>query len=427
MLLFLLLTPLIGIFFLITNLFFNSNNTHMYKSISLLVSLFNLILSLFIFIFFDYSFNQYQFVQEHHEINGFNFYLGIDETLLLAVFLVLDVFLFYIFFESILPPLFLLIGIYGSSNKVRASFYLFLYTLLGSLFLLLSILSMNSIMGTTDFDGLYKTNFNYNTQLFLFYGIFIAFASPLGGSIILAAIVLKLSLYGILRLILPLLPKASMNYTYIVYIIGVITIIYASFSTLRTIDIKELIAYSSVSHASVYLLGLFSNSIQGIEGGIVLGLAHGFVSSGLFICAGGILYDRSSTRLITFYRGITQLMPLFSIFFFILCLSNAGTPLSLNFIGEFLSLYGTFERLPLLGIFASSSIVFSAAYTIYMYNRIAFGGKYSKYFVINIPDLNQREFIILLTLVIFTVILGVYPSIILDGLHYSVSLLIYRS
>jgi NADH-ubiquinone oxidoreductase chain 4 len=249
--------------------------------------------------------------------------------------------------------------------------------------------------------------------------------SPLGGSILLAAIVLKLSLYGIIRLMLPILPKASVYCTYIVYTIAVITIIYASFSTLRTIDIKELIAYSSVSHAAVYLLGVFSNSIQGIEGSISLGLAHGFVSSGLFICAGGILYDRSSTRLITFYRGMTQIMPLFSILFFILCLSNAGTPLSLNFIGEFLSLYGAFEKLPLLGAMASSSIVLSGAYTIYMFNRISFGGKYSKLFKVNVPDLNKREFFILLVLVLYTVILGIYPIPILDGLHYSVSSLIY--
>jgi NADH-ubiquinone oxidoreductase chain 4 len=249
--------------------------------------------------------------------------------------------------------------------------------------------------------------------------------SPLGGSIILAAIVLKLSLYGILRLILPILPKASLEYTYIIYLIGVITIIYASFSTLRTIDVKELIAYSSVSHAAVYLLGVFSNTIQGIEGGIILGLAHGFVSSGLFICAGGILYDRSSTRLITFYRGMAQIMPLFSILFFILSLGNCGAPLTLNFIGEFMSLYGVFERLPLLGVLASSSIVFSAAYTIYMFNRIAFAGALSKYFSVNIPDLNKREFYILLTLVIFTVGFGIYPAPILDGLHYSTSSLIY--
>ena len=486
LLLLLLIVPLIGIFFISTGISYDMTdlNIKRIKMIGLTTSIINLIISLIIYTLFDFSNKQFQFVQEFHQVNYFDFYLGVDglsiyfillttiimpisllsnwssitenirsfiiiilllETLLLAVFLVLDILLFYIFFESILPPLFILIGLYGSSNRVRASFFLFLYTLLGSLFLLLSIITMSSIMGTTDFDALYKVNYNYSTQLFLFYGIFIAFAvktptiflntwllkahveSPLSGSIILAGIVLKLSLYGILRLILPLLPKASINYTYIVYLIGVITIIYASLSTLRTIDIKELIAYSSVSHAAVYLLGVFSNTIQGIEGGIALGLAHGFVSSGLFICAGGVLYDRSSTRLITYYRGIAQIMPLFSILFFILCLGNCGVPLTLNFVGEFMSLYGVFERLPLLGILASSSIVFSAGYTIFMFNRIAFAGSFSKYFMFNIPDLNKREFYLLLILVIFTIIFGIYPSFILDGLHYSVSSLIYAN
>jgi NADH-ubiquinone oxidoreductase chain 4 len=249
--------------------------------------------------------------------------------------------------------------------------------------------------------------------------------SPLGGSIVLAGIVLKLSLYGIFRLILPILPKSSLNYTYLVYMIGVITIIYASFSTLRTIDIKELIAYSSVSHAAVYLIGVFSNTIQGIEGGILLGLAHGFVSSGLFICAGGVLYDRSGTRLIYFYKGIAQTMPLFSILFFILSLGNCGVPLTLNFVGEFMSLYGVFERLPLLGVMASSSIILSAAYTIYMFNRISFGGSFSKFFTENIIDVTKREFFLLFILVFITVIFGIYPSFILDGLHYSVTSLIF--
>ena len=224
-----------------------------------------------------------------------------------------------------------------------------------------------------------------------------------------------------------MLPKASLDYTYIVYLIGVITIIYASINTLRTIDVKELIAYSSVCHAAVYLLGVFSNTITGIEGGIILGLAHGFVSSGLFICVGGVLYDRSHTRLITYYRGIAQVMPLFSIVFFILSLGNAGTPLTLNFVGEFMSLYGTFERLPILGALSSSSIVFSAAYTIYMFNRICFAGTYSKFLKFNVPDLNKREFYILFTLVVLTVILGVYPSPILYGLHYNASCLIYQT
>lgn len=482
----LLLIPILGIFVISTGISYelSSLNIKRIKTIALSTSIINLFISLLVFMLFDFSDNQFQFVQEYHEISSYDFYLGLDglsiyfvllttiiipiallsnwnsinynvrsfviivlllETLLLAVFLVLDILLFYIFFESILPPLFILIGLFGSSNKVRASFYFFLYTLLGSLFLLLSILTMSSIMGTTDFDALYKTNFNYSTQLFLFYGIFIAFAvktptiflnswllkahveSPLGGSVILAAIVLKLSLYGVFRLILPLLPKASLDYTYIIYLIGVITIIYASLSTLRTIDVKELIAYSSVSHAAVYLIGIFSNTIQGIEGGIALGLAHGFVSSGLFICVGGVLYDRSGTRLISFYRGIAQVMPLFSILFFILSLGNCGVPLTLNFVGEFMSLYGVFERLPLLGVFASSSIVLSAAYTIYMFNRIAFGGSFSKFFEANINDVNKREFFILLTLVVFTVVLGIYPAPILDGLHYSVSSLIYSN
>ncbi|CAF3467953.1 unnamed protein product [Fusarium graminearum] len=240
---------------------------------------------------------------------------------------------FYIFFESILPPLFILIGLYGSDNKV--------------------------------------------THV----------ESPLGGSIVLAAIVLKLSLYGVFRLILPILPKASLDYTFVVFTIAVITIIYASFSTLRTTDVKELIAYSSVCHASVYLIGVFSNTMQGLEGSVILGLAHGFVSSGLFICAGGILYDRTGTRLIYFYRGITQLMPIFAILFFILALGNCGAPLTLNFVGEFMSLYSIIERLPVLGVFACSSVVFSAAYTIYMFNRISFGGSFTRFIEESIYDL----------------------------------------
>nr|YP_010963380.1 NADH dehydrogenase subunit 4 [Harringtonia lauricola]WNK75969.1 NADH dehydrogenase subunit 4 [Harringtonia lauricola] len=483
---FLLLVPIIGIFFIAGTISYEYKvvNVSYYKNIALITSIINLIISLIVYMLFDSDNNQYQFVQEQYNLNYFDVYLGVDgisiyfvllttiimpiailsnwnsiteniksyliimlllETLLLAIFLVLDILLFYVFFESTLPPLFLLIGLFGSHNKVRASFYIFLYTLWGSLFLLLCILAMSSIMGTTDFDALFKTNFDYITQLFLFAGIFLSFAvktptiffnnwllkahveSPLGGSIVLAAIVLKTSLYGIYRLILPILPKATINYTYIVYVIGIITIIYASFSTLRTTDIKELIAYSSVSHAAVYLIGAFSNTIQGIEGSILLGLGHGFVSSGLFICAGGILYDRSGTRAIFFYKGIAQVMPLFSILFFILSLGNCGVPLTLNFVGEFMSLYGGIERLPALGVFASTSIVFSAAYTIYMFNRIAFGGVYSKYFKENVCDITKREFYLLFILVSFTVVLGIYPSFILDGLHYNVASLIYYS
>ncbi len=480
----LLIIPLIGIMLITSFSFFEvkTNNNKYFQYIALNTSIINLIISFVLFILFNSSSNQFQFVQEHYNIKLFNLFLGLDgisiyfillttiiipiailsnwnsikenikyyliiilllETLLLAVFLVLDILFFYIFFESILPPLFILIGLFGSKYKARASYYFFLYTLWGSLFLLLSILSMYSIMGTTDFDGLFKADFDYKTQLIIFSGIFIAFAvktptiflnnwllkahveSPLGGSIILAAIVLKLSLYGILRLILPILPKATVDLTFIVYTVGVITILYASFSTLRTTDIKELIAYSSVCHAAVYLIGAFSNTIQGIEGSILLGIAHGFVSSGLFIAAGGILYERFGTRLIYFYRGITQVMPIFSILFFILALGNCGAPLTLNFIGEFMSLYGIVEKLPILGVFACSSIILSAAYTIFIFNRISFGGSLTRFLEENIFDLNKREFILLFIMVILTIILGIYPSIILNNIVYSISFVIY--
>jgi NADH-ubiquinone oxidoreductase chain 4 len=452
------------------------------KTIALVTSVINLIISLIIFTLFNSSTNQFQFVQEHYNLQSFDIYLGVDgisiyfvllttvimpiallanwdsikenvksyliimlllETLLLAVFLALDIMVFYIFFESILPPLFILIGIFGSDNKVSASFYFFLYTLWGSLFLLLSILVTSSTMGSTDFDTLFKLNFEYKTQVFLFLGIFIAFAvktptiflngwllkahveSPLGGSIVLAAIVLKLSLYGIFRLMLPMLPKACLDYTFVIYTIAVITIIYASFSTIRTTDVKELIAYSSVCHAAVYLIGVFSNTLQGLEGSVVLGLAHGFVSSGLFICAGGVLYDRTGTRSIYFYRGMAQLMPILGILFFILTLGNCGTPLTLNFIGEFMSLYSIVERLPVLGVFACSSIVFSAAYSVYLFNRVSFGGSFTRFLEESVFDVNKREFLILFILVVFTIVFGIYPSLILDVLHYPMTNVLY--
>jgi len=481
----LLLLPLFGILWISNYTSFSKEeiNQAYCKYIAMGVASLNLIWSIFIWMIFDFSLNQFQFIGMEYNVELFGIYLGLDgisiyfvllttmimpiallsnwdsinenvksyliimlllETLLLAVFLVLDILLFYIFFESILPPLFLLIGLFGSSNKVRASYYIFLYTLWGSLFLLLSILGICSLIGTTDFNALFLVDFEYKTQLYLFCGIFIAFAvktptiflnnwllkahveSPLGGSIVLAGIVLKLSLYGIFRLILPIISKAYMDTSFIVYTVGVITIIYASFSTLRTADIKELIAYSSVCHAAVYLIGAFSNTMQGIEGSIVLGLAHGFVSSGLFICAGGILYERFGTRIIYSYKGMTQLMPLFSILFFILSLGNCGAPLTLNFVGEFMSLYGIVEKFPVLGFFACSSIIFSAAYTIYMFNRTSFGGFFTKVLEKNVYDINRKEFILLFSLVLLTIVLGVYPALILNTLDYSVSNLVYR-
>ena len=480
----LILIPFIGIISILSLISYDlSDDKMLLKSTALFFSGINLVISFIIWILYDNSCISFQFIQERYTISHYDFYLGIDgisiyfvilttliipisiisnwkslkekiiyfliimlllEALLLIIFLVLDLLMFYIFFESILAPLFILIGLFGSSERLRASFYFFLYTFSGSLFMLLSIITMLSLIGCTDINVLSKSNFLFITQIFMFLGIFIAFAvktpviylngwllkahveSPLSGSIILAAIVLKLSLYGIFRLILPLLPKAFIYYTFVVFVIAVLTIIYASLSTLRTVDVKELIAYSSVSHAAVYLASVFSNTIQGIQGGICLGLAHGFVSSGLFTCVGGILYDRSGTRLISYYRGIAQIMPIFSILLFMLSLGNCGAPLTFNFVGEFMSIYGVFERLTLAGVFASSSIIFSAAFTIFMFNRIAFAGNFNfNYWIDYLSDLNLREYFILIILVLLTVILGIYPSIVLDGLNFSVSALIF--
>ena len=477
----LILLPLLGT--LMTLIYTGKDKIKFLKVTALVITIIDLFISLIIWFLFDNSFKHFQFVQEHYTVGHYDFYLGLDglsiyfvllttliapisiisnwksikeqdmvyflvivlllESALLLIYSVLDILMFYIFFESILAPLFILIGFFGSIDKLRASFYFFLYTFLGSLFMLLSIITVSSLIGCTDMQVIYKIDYTYITQVFLFMGIFVAFAvktpviflntwllkahveSPLSGSVILAAIVLKLSLYGVFRLISPLVPKALISYTPLIFVICVITIFYASFSTIRTIDVKELIAYSSVSHAAVYFAGILSNVIQGIMGGILLGLAHGFVSSGLFISGGGVLYDRSSTRTINYYGGLAQIMPIFAILFFILCLGNCGAPLTLNFVGEFMSLYGIFERSPLAGICGSSSIVLSAVYTIFMFNRIIFGGKlkgWRKFLV----DLNKREYLILLILVIFTVILGINPSILLDGLNYAVSTLLYN-
>lgn len=495
----LLLIPVLGIFLIysttsyeklvLNNTTFHVNNTTQqgnntnYKIITLGTSIINLIISLIIYISFDFSSNQFQFVSSLSDMSFYCLDIGVDglsiyfvllttfivpvtlisswnsinrdvrtftvlilllETLLLGTFVALDLLLFYICFESILPALFLLVGLFGSVNRVRAGYYLFLYTLGSSLFMLLPILTISSIAGSACFDVVNKINLGLSLQIVLFTGIFIAIGvktplyglnswllkahveSPLGGSIILAAIVLKLALYGIFRLLLPILPEACLFVAPFIFVYGVITIVYAAFSTLRTTDIKKLIAYSSVGHASIYLTGALSNTIQGIEGAILLGLGHGLVSSGLFIIVGGILYDRIGTRNIAFYSGLAQTTPLFSIFFFIFILANCGTPLTLNFPGEFLSLYGSVERLPVTGALACSSVFLSAGYSIYFYNRVVFGGSSSRFLEESISDLTKREFFLLWVLVSFTGLSGVYPSFILDGLHYNVSILIYN-
>lgn len=387
------------------------------------------------------------------KVKYFVFSFLLLESLQIAFFSVTDLFMFYIYFESVLIPLFLIVGIYGASSaRIRAAFLLFMYTLFGSLFMLLAILFIKYNLGTTDFNLLGLYDLAFDSKGWIFFAFLIAFAikspiypfhlwlfrahaeSCLAGSIILAAIILKLATYGFIRIILNFLPEIAISNQYIVQSLALITLVYSSLVVLRQVDTKAIVAYSSVSHVAVITLGIFSNTLQGIEGAILLSLAHGFVSPALFIIVGGIIYSRFHTRIINYFRGLTVTMPIFGILFFIFTVFNAGAPLSLNFVGEFLALAGTFDNSPIVGFIGATGIVFSAIYSIFLFNRIAFLN-YSPF--INRPtvntnkdtklllgDLTRREYFLLLPLLIVTVAFGIFPNAILESLHYPVSQLL---
>ena len=340
--------------------------------------------------------------------------------------------------------MFLVVGIWGSSaSRIRASFLLFLYTLAGSLFILLAILIIYYHVGSTDFNTISLSEFSLTAQKWLWLAFFLSFAiktplfplyiwlprahaeAPLAGSILLAGLFLKLSSYGFLRIVIPFLPDATSYFSPLVQTIAILTIIYSSLATLRQTDFKALVAYSSIGHIGIVTLGLFSNTVIGVEGAILLAIAHGFVSPAIFILLGGILYDKFHTRTIRYYRGLTVYMPIFSILFFLFTLFNIGVPLSLNWLGEALSLTGIFQRNPVITFLAASSILLSAAYSIFIFNRISFGS-YSQYLSYS-SDVSRREFILLLPLLILTILFGIMPNIILNDLHIPVTLLLYNT
>src|SRR6266550_239439 len=359
------------------------------KQIALITSLINFFISLFIWYQFDSNTIQYQFVSEFNQLSFCHLNFGVDgislyfvllttfvtpiallsnynninnnlkiflvsflllESLQICAFLSLDLLLFYIFFESVLPILFIVIIIFGHGNdRFRSAFLLFLYTLAGSLPILLCL-------------GFFLA-FAVKTPLYPFI-IWLPKAhadSPLAGSIILAATILKLATYGYLRVLINFLPDATNYFNPLVQTVAVIAIIIQQ-------DTKRLIAYSSIAHMGVVVLGLFSNTIQGIEGAILLALAHGFVSPGLFICVGGIIYDRTGTRIINYIRGLVTYMPVFTILFFIFTIANTGIPLSLNFLGEQLSLIGIWQNNPIIAALGATGIILSACYSLFLYN-----------------------------------------------------------
>ena len=365
------------------------------------------------------------------------------EVLLIMVFVVTDLMLFYIFFESVLIPLFLIVGIWGGGpNRVRAAFLLFLFTLIGSLFMLLAILTMAYNAGSTDFEVLNNYIIDSDFQKILWLGVFISMAikfplwpvyswlyrahaeAPIAGSILLAGIVLKMATYGSLRILLQFLPDASYYFSPFVQTLAVMSVIYASLATLRQTDFKALVAYSSVGHMGIVALGLFSNSIQGVEGSILLSLAHGLVSPALFMLVGAVLYDRFHTRTIRYYRGVVNYMPLFSVFFFLFSIANAGVPLTGNWIGEVLCLMGAYDMNPIVGTLGASGIVLSAAYSIWLFNRVTFGA-YSNYLNYT-TDMNRREFNVILPLFVLTLLVGLAPNLIIDNIDISVSSLLYN-
>lgn len=358
------------------------------------------------------------------------------ELLLIGVFSVLDILGFYICFEGVLIPMFLIIGIWGArKEKVTASYYFFFYTLIGSVLMLLSIFYIYSISGTTDYISLLGIELDPQIQNILFLGFFASLAvkipkfpfhiwlpqahveAPVAGSVLLAGILIKLGSYGFIRFTLPLFPAACIYFTPLVFTLGTLAILYASLTTLRQIDLKRIIAYSSVSHMGVVMLAIFSLSVVGIEGSIFLQIAHGVVSSALFIIVTA-LYDRHHTRIVKYYRGMAVTMPIFAIFFLIFTLANIAVPLSCNFIGEFMSLLAAFETSPFIGILASLGMVLSACYGLFLYNRVCFGTM-SNYLIHSHDnnDLNRREFWVLFPLAFLTIYLGVYPNILLDSMH----------
>jgi NADH-ubiquinone oxidoreductase chain 4 len=481
MLTLLILIPLLGSLIILPMSDTLESQSHM-KKIALTTSLINFFISLFIWYQFDSSTSQYQFVSEFNQLNFCHLNFGIDgislyfvllttfvtpiallsnytnitkslkfflisflvlETLQICAFVSLDLLLFYIFFESVLPILFIVIVIFGHGNdRFRSAFLFFLYTLAGSLPMLLCILLIYSYIGSTDFQLISLYEISLDSQKILWLGFFLAFAvktplypfiiwlpkahsdSPLAGSILLAATILKLATYGYLRVLINFLPDASNFFSPLIQTVAIISLIYASFSTIIQQDTKRLIAYSSVAHMAVVVLGLFSNSIQGIEGAILLAIGHGFTSPALFICVGGIIYDRTGTRIINYIRGLATYMPVFTILFFIFTLCNTGIPLSINFLGEQLSLLGIWQQNPIIAVLGASGILLSACYSIFLYNRISYGN-ISPYLP-PLKDLNRREYFLLISLLLPIVIFGILPNILLDSLHMSVTSLIYE-
>ena len=472
--------PLLGATFI----FFTKNNVKNNNLNSRYVALFtssaNFLLSIYLLYLFDNKSPNFQFVENREWINGYiNFKVGVDgisilfillttfiipicilsvissiknrlkefllallvlETLMIGVFCSLDLVIFYLFFEGGLIPMFLIIGIWGGPNRVYSAFKFFLFTLLGSVLMLVAIISIYWISGTTDVIKLYEITIPYEYQNILWLAFFSSFAvkmpmwpvhtwlpdahveAPTAGSVVLAAILLKMAGYGFIRFSLGLFPIASDYFTPLIFSLSIIAIIYTSLVALMQDDMKKLIAYSSVAHMGFVTLGIFTLNKQGLEGSIYQMISHGLISAALFLSV-GVLYDRIHSRLISTYGGLVNVMPRYSIFFMIFTLGALGLPGTSGFVGEFLILLGVFQSSILFAVIASFGVIFAAAYMLWLYKRVIFG-KLKNTILSELKDLNFTEIFIFSILSILIIFLGFYPEPIFNTIEISVNNLI---
>ena len=451
------------------------------KKVAFWTSIGVFILSLLIWLQFDSSNPGYQFEEKFRWFNDFNFYyhVGIDgislfmvilstfltplcilaswenikkrikeymlaflflETVMIGMFASVDILLFYVFFEAVLIPMYLIIGIWGGEKRIYASFKFFLYTLLGSVLMLIAIVAIYRFTGSMSIVELQGNNFSKNIQIYLWLAFFASFAvkipmwpfhtwlpdahveAPTAGSVILAGVLLKMGGYGFIRFSLGMLPEASEYFSPLIMILSVIAVIYTSLVALAQTDIKKLIAYSSVAHMGIVTIGIFVVNSQGLEGAMVQMISHGIVSGALFLCV-GVIYDRMHTRDINFYGGLVNKMPIYATVFMIFMLGSVGLPGTSGFVGEFLVIVGAFQYSSLVVIGAASGIVLSAVYMLYLYKRIIFGLIENEKLT-EILDLNLREKIILIPLALVVIIIGIFPNIFIEPMRLPLELII---